>query len=953
MKKFLMVLLAVAMLAVGGVMAFAATGDYPPFSENDVDVVRSFNWPEGSEPGDDPTSWPFYRNIKWKNIDGVRRIYSLDISAQGITGELNVSGLTMLEELYCNNNSITSLNMSDCTNLTVLHCINNQLTSLDVSDTYMIHLDCSYNKLSSLDLTSCKELKSLSCIFNELESIKFPNLSYLTTLSCDNNQLTSLNLSGCTTLTWLECSNNQLESLNLSGCTALPYLYCGWNNLHSLDLTTCSALEGLECPYNRMPNEDAVIGFNGSHYIFFPQQDGYGYEESTGGTDPDDTGDGDDNGGSSGNTGNTGSSGQSGQKYKVYRGGSEETFTQSLESYLQTPSTTYNPGLAHLLMSMSWAVKDETEIRKTFESFGFAPEDIRTGDVLEVYGMAKKQVGNQTLVLVVLRGTGNLFEGIDDVIGYVTDYTSQHSGFQMASAFLNLIGSDFLETTDYSNVKFVITGFSRGAAIANLLAARLIDVKGVNPRNLWAYTFACPDTIENAADLQTRYGNIFNISDARDFISWAPDSIWGFSNNWKEYGRSYWYFNNWSDYTSLKMTNIFNFTDVHGEDKYWRFLKDEPSLSAMKTRSQAKNALDYAASRRLQRDLQESVFGGLFTFLGIHCPVDLEVYAADGTLVATVIDNVPDILSEESLYIYVDGSEKNIFFLDNGEYTVKFIPTSDGYMDYTVQNVDIDTWTISGEKIYKTVAITKDQNLVSYVNVEDKTDTSAVRLYILNDDGEPGKEILPGDNSPSNNDATSKSTAKEEKDSNSYNYQAEQEALKAIKAANAGKSTSRVQTYPTAAGADVPAVTVKLYGWGAGLSLETMRTLAEGTTGLRVNLNNGAAYVLIPAGFTMPNIPGVLGYNLAYQKDPWQSSLMKALVKDPDANTETHLLGGGELPTAATVTLKTGLTGTVNVYHWDPTTRRVTFLAAGSAESGRVTFATKQLGNLILTDGTI
>ena len=64
---------------------------------------------------------------------------------------------------------------------------------------------------------------------------------------------------------------------------------------------------------------------------------------------------------------------------------------------------------------------------------------------------------------------------------------------------------------------------------------------------------------------------------------------------------------------------------------------------------------------------------------------------------------------------------------------------------------------------------------------------------------------------------------------------------------------------------------------------------------------------------------------------------------------------GGDMvmPTTVTVTLKTKLTGTVNVYYYNPETRKFTKLATTAAKDGKVTFATKQMGHLVLTTGTI
>jgi len=199
-------------------------------------------------------------------------------------------------------------------------------------------------------------------------------------------------------------------------------------------------------------------------------------------------------------------------------------------------------------------------------------------------------------------------------------------------------------------------------------------------------------------------------------------------------------------------------------------------------------------------------------------------------------------------------------------------------------------------------------------------------------------------------DTDTESPRESERDSNTA---AQEAAVDAIEAANAGKSTSKVQNVATAAGTTVPAVPVKLYGLSANLSVDTMETLATGKTGLKVNLDNGAAEVLIPAGFQMPQNPGVLAYPLGHQKDPYGANLMKAAVKGDNAKTEIHKLGGGTLPTTATVTIKTKLTGAVNIYRWDEATRKTALVASATAQGGKVTFAAKQMGNFIITTGTI
>ena len=59
------------------------------------------------------------------------------------------------------------------------------------------------------------------------------------------------------------------------------------------------------------------------------------------------------------------------------------------------------------------------------------------------------------------------------------------------------------------------------------------------------------------------------------------------------------------------------------------------------------------------------------------------------------------------------------------------------------------------------------------------------------------------------------------------------------------------------------------------------------------------------------------------------------------------------MPTTVTVTLKTKLTGTVHVYHYNEETRRYTLIASPVAQDGKITFATKQMGVMVLTTGSI
>ena len=85
-------------------------------------------------------------------------------------------------------------------------------------------------------------LTDLYCADNSLTSLDVSGLTALTTLTCFYNSLTSLDVSGLTALTDLRCFYNSLTSLDVSGLTALTLLYCFNNSLTSLRAVGAGAL---------------------------------------------------------------------------------------------------------------------------------------------------------------------------------------------------------------------------------------------------------------------------------------------------------------------------------------------------------------------------------------------------------------------------------------------------------------------------------------------------------------------------------------------------------------------------------------------------------------------------------------------------------------------------------------------------------------------------------------
>ena len=203
---------------------------------------------------------------------------TIDCNNLNISDLTGIADFTILTELDCNNNNLTSLDLSQNTSLTLLYCANNQLTSLDINaatalnvvqcqnndltsldvsnNTALTFLYSSGNSLTNLDVTNNIDLLLLTCSYNDLTSLDVSNNLALTYLSCSYNQLTTLEVSTNTALNTLYCHYNQLTSLDVSANTALTILHCYLNQLTILDISNDTALIELSCYFNQLTSLD-------------------------------------------------------------------------------------------------------------------------------------------------------------------------------------------------------------------------------------------------------------------------------------------------------------------------------------------------------------------------------------------------------------------------------------------------------------------------------------------------------------------------------------------------------------------------------------------------------------------------------------------------------------------------------------------------------------------------
>ena len=225
--------------------------------------------------------------------------------------------------------------------------------------------------------------------------------------------------------------------------------------------------------------------------------------------------------------------------------------------YFKNKATRYNKGLAELSAIASATEYNNTKKRPYAEAFltqmGFddiLPGNYSSKDTMSNkvgYTFARKNVHidgrKTTLVAVFIRGTtkGEWFSNFnitgDHKNGKPED---KHKGFAMAADSLNKDLEEYLSThridVKSKDTKLWITGHSRGAAVANLLAADYTALNG-NSR-VYAYTFATPNVTRTPNMINDErddeyFNNIINFVSNQDFVTQVPLSKtkWKYQKN--------------------------------------------------------------------------------------------------------------------------------------------------------------------------------------------------------------------------------------------------------------------------------------------------------------------------------------------------------------------------------------------------------------------------------------
>ncbi len=220
------------------------------------------------------------------------------------------------------------------------------------------------------------------------------------------------------------------------------------------------------------------------------------------------------------------------------------------ESWFNKASTVYNHELAKMSMRMTMAgcgTKNGRDkalfIKKLLKDLNFNEDSITaeyptpTRDSIG-YTLAYKSLQDgSTLVSVVIRSGGY---GAEWASNFTIGLTNEHQGFSEAASQVIEGIEAYLkkyEAEMTGDIKFWVTGYSRGAATANLVAQRL-DVKAeksdsdnIKKSNIFAYCFECPRNMQKIWDdsYYSKYNNIFNIVNYADIVTKVAMPYWGYT----------------------------------------------------------------------------------------------------------------------------------------------------------------------------------------------------------------------------------------------------------------------------------------------------------------------------------------------------------------------------------------------------------------------------------------
>lgn len=446
----------------------------------------------------------------------------------------------------------------------------------------------------------------------------------------------------------------------------------------------------------------------------------------------------------------------------------------------QSPSTEYNNSLALVAAEMSEKAEQcekteegEAAIRDLYNSYGLTD--------CEYFNFGKNWVGFNESAAFAIGQDSIIIDGVDTTALVITVRGSQ-TNWEFLGDLFKGGRKDFLGTRVWHNVyefyktiwdgvrdyiyrhpdlsskehmKVLINGHSLGGAAANMLGAMLTNGNGMNDgiqwlhvekEDIYVYTFG---TIK----VLTEENEDRNISDGYENIH----NIYNYYDSFGPHG-------NWKDQNASAIKAKFGHTELYYLDEgetgwlMWNRTSNNHNMSNYKKALEQNKVSCFEVERkkiinRIEKlkMLEPITQKNMETVqIAVFCSVDVEIYASDGSLAGSVIDNEIEEMESGKVYICVEGDRKYIYLLDDDRYTVKLKGTDVGTMTYSVKNIHMDTGEVMEEKTFTDVVLKFGKQFAGFVAVEDNIASGIaddeIKLFVVKEDGKPEKEALADGN---------------------------------------------------------------------------------------------------------------------------------------------------------------------------------------------------------------
>ncbi len=451
----------------------------------------------------------------------------------------------------------------------------------------------------------------------------------------------------------------------------------------------------------------------------------------------------------------------------IYATGEEKPilFDTTLSSLIfSNSSVQYNPQLSYMLMSLSCAAYNKNNIQSSYNNLGLHdiktynyyndPNDKKYGSDNVAYAIGWQPLENgKKMILVSIRGSyGDVMQSSDWYsnlnLGDAISEKGFHKGFSIvANHVMNSIESYCSDSLSLSDCVFVITGHSRGAAVANLVSYNLMS-KGVLKENLYDYNFACPDVAFSKStewNYSGNYNNIFNINNCSDPVGRIPgvlgtmighiddklisrfiDDIKSNGSSqafnweqldlsWGKFGNTYWFSQDWNDESQMGMS-----FKSHAQTEYINY------LSQLKTVNEFKGWDDIELKVLLNTKWNGLVFG-------VCCPVDVTATTSDGKFLASVKDGIIEYGKDAEFgrIIVLTQNDKKLFFINGyDDVNISFEGTDTGEMAYLYSNINLTDEALTGGDAFRKVTLTKGKTMRSMVSL---CELDSTKLFVTDE----------------------------------------------------------------------------------------------------------------------------------------------------------------------------------------------------------------------------